>query len=55
VYDITNPASFDALSRWRTGFIENAGPSDPNTFPFVVLGNKLDLADDRSVAREKGE
>ena len=26
VYDITNQQSFEALSRWRDGFIENAGP-----------------------------
>ena len=42
VYDITNQASFDALSRWRDGFNENAGPQDPQSFPFVCLGNKLD-------------
>lgn len=29
VYDITNQQSFDALSRWRDGFNENAGPQDP--------------------------
>ena len=42
VYDITNQTSFESLSRWKAGFIENAGPSDPHSFPFVCLGNKLD-------------
>lgn len=42
VYDITKSQSFDNLGRWKAGFIENAGPSDPHSFPFVCLGNKLD-------------
>ena len=41
-YDITNAQSFENLNRWKAGFIENAGPTDPNSFPFVCLGNKLD-------------
>ena len=42
VYDITNPKSFENLSKWKDGFIENAGPEDPKSFPFVLLGNKID-------------
>ena len=55
VYDITSQASFDSLSRWRDGFHENAGPDNPQTFPFVCLGNKLDQEQDRQVARARGE
>ena len=55
VYDITNPQSFDSLSRWKDGFNENAGPSDPQSFPFVCLGNKLDQEADRAVATTKGQ
>ena len=55
VYDITNQASYDNLSRWKAGFIENAGPSDPHNFPFVCLANKLDQEALRQVPRTKGE
>ena len=46
-YDITNLDSFHSLDKWKTGFIENAGPSDPANFPFVCLGNKLDKEEHR--------
>ena len=54
-YDITNSHSFEQLAKWKEGFIENAGPSDPDTFPFVCIGNKLDLEQERSVATAQGE
>ena len=44
-YDMTNQTSFENLDRWKRGFLENAGPNDPATFPFVCLGNKLDKPD----------
>ncbi|KAH8318934.1 hypothetical protein KR074_012392, partial [Drosophila pseudoananassae] len=43
VFDITNFASFKALDRWRDEFLIQASPSDPANFPFIVLGNKVDL------------
>ena len=49
VYDITNGKSFENLSKWKDGFIEHAGPDDAKTFPFVLLGNKLDKESDRKV------
>ena len=54
-YDITNQTSFENLDRWKRGFLENAGPSDPLTFPFVCLGNKVDQQDRREVATNRGE
>jgi hypothetical protein len=41
--------SFDNLEHWRTDFINNASPSDPDSFPFLVLGNKCDLEAERKV------
>ena len=49
VYDITNSKSFENLGKWRDGFIENAGPDEPKTFPFVLLGNKVDREHERKV------
>ena len=54
VYDITSQTSFENLNRWKAGFIENAGPSDPHNFPFVCLGNKLDQESLRQVPTAKG-
>jgi Ras-related protein Rab-7A len=49
VYDITTQKSFENLTKWKDGFIENAGPDDVKTFPFVVLGNKIDRENERKV------
>jgi GTPase SAR1 family protein len=49
VYDITSQKSFENITKWRDGFLEHASPGDPSTFPFVLLGNKLDKEEDRKV------
>ena len=41
--------SFENLEHWREDFLHNASPSDPDNFPFLVLGNKSDLESDRKV------
>ena len=43
------------MNKWRDGFIEHASPSDANTFPFILLGNKIDKESDRSVASSKAK
>lgn len=45
VYDMTDARSFDALDSWRDEFLVSAAPRDPDSFPFVVLGNKVDVVD----------
>jgi Ras-related protein Rab-7A len=42
VYDITDKKSFDDLEEWRKEFINSGNPTDPETFPFIIIGNKLD-------------
>merc|ERR1719461_2091110 len=49
VYDITDGKTFDSLSGWSEEFLGQAAPQSPADFPFVVIGNKLDLQSDRSV------
>jgi len=44
VYDITDQKSFESLDLWMDEFIAQAAPRNPKEFPFVVLGNKSDLA-----------
>ena len=43
VFDVTQPTTFKTLDSWRDEFLIQASPRDPENFPFVVLGNKIDL------------
>jgi Ras-related protein Rab-7A len=45
VFDLSNKASFDKVENWREQFIENCAPKDTDSFPFVLIGNKSDLAE----------
>jgi len=44
VYDVTSSNSFRSLDSWRDEFLIQSSPRDPDHFPFVVIGNKIDLA-----------
>ena len=56
VYDITNTWSFDNIPNWKNSFLQKSMVSMPETFPFMVVGNKLDLAEDqRAVERTQAE
>ncbi|KAJ3070299.1 Ras- protein Rab-7 [Podochytrium sp. JEL0797] len=52
-FDVTNLKSFDQLDSWRDEFLLQASPRDPDNFPFVVLGNKVDLEDSRRQVSQK--
>ena len=43
VFDVNVAKTFENLDSWRDEFLIQAGPRDPDNFPFVVLGNKIDL------------
>ena len=45
--------SFDTLDSWRDEFLIQASPMDPETFPFVVLGNKVDVDESRRMISSK--
>jgi Ras-related protein Rab-7A len=46
VYDITNPQSFETLANWKQTFLSKGMMTMPETFPFIVVGNKLDMQDE---------
>ncbi|XP_045329847.1 ras-related protein Rab-7a-like [Leopardus geoffroyi] len=54
VFDVTAPNTFNTLDSWRDEFLIQAGPWDPENFPFVVLGNKIDL-ENRLVATKRAQ
>ncbi|XP_026857630.2 ras-related protein rab7 [Electrophorus electricus] len=43
VFDVTSAASFSALDGWKKEFLAQSCPTEPASFPFIVLGNKTDL------------
>ena len=53
VYDITLQKSFDSIISWKQEFLSQCGPNNPETFPFMVVGNKCDLEVDRAVSLAK--
>jgi len=59
VYDVTDPKSLDHLESWRKDFLRQLGfeENDPQleNFPFIVLGNKVDMVSERRVTKFRGE
>ncbi|AOW07433.1 small GTPase superfamily [Yarrowia lipolytica] len=53
VYDVNNSKSFDALTLWRDEFLLLANPRDPENFPFVVIGNKVDVEESKRAVSAK--
>ena len=49
LYDITNASSLNRISEWREMIAELCGE-----IPIVLIGNKLDLEEQRTVSKERG-
>ena len=47
---MTNPTSFDHIMDWKQTFLTKGQPQDINTFPFLVIGNKIDMEQNRKVS-----
>ncbi|CAO2841936.1 unnamed protein product [Amaranthus hypochondriacus] len=56
-YDVNVMKSFENLNRWREEFLLQASPSDPDNFPFILLGNKIDVdgGSNRVVSEKKAK
>ena len=53
VFDLTSAASFQGVNKWREEFLLHSSTSNPDAFPFILVGNKSDIASDRKVAPAK--
>ncbi|EGX51376.1 hypothetical protein TWF569_001792 [Orbilia oligospora] len=53
VYDVNNQKSFETLDSWRDEFLIQASPRDADSFPFVVIGNKIDVDDGKRQVPQK--
>ena len=47
VYDVNSAKSFETLDSWRDEFLLQASRHDSENFPFVVLGNKIDMEESK--------
>ncbi|XP_026764123.1 ras-related protein Rab-7a [Achroia grisella] len=54
VFDVTAPNTFKSLESWKDEFLIQASPRDPENFPFVILGNKVDL-ENRAVSAKRAQ
>merc|ERR1712154_615180 len=46
--------SFKEMATWKNKFINQANIDNPRRYPFLLLGNKMDLEDQRSVTHSQG-
>ena len=49
VFDLTNPDTFNNIDIWRKTFLDQLQPQNPESFPFVLIGNKNDMKNDIKV------
>lgn len=57
VYDVNSSKTWERVGDWRDEFCLSANISDPESFPFVVLGNKIDVdgGEVRQVSEKKAK
>ena len=53
-FDVTSKQSFERLAFWKKNFLDQAAPTNPDSFPFIVCGNKIDL-ENRTVTKEEAQ
>jgi len=54
VFDVNVAKSFEHIDNWREEFLSQAAPRNKETFPFVLLGNKIDL-ENRAVTQKRSQ
>ncbi|GAA5840474.1 uncharacterized protein RHOBADRAFT_66747 [Rhodotorula graminis WP1] len=53
VFDVNSSKSFETLDSWRDEFLIQASPRDPDNFPFIVIGNKVDMDESKRMVSQK--
>lgn len=48
-YDVSNEKSLNNLSSWKDEFLVQSNVSNPLDFPFIIIGNKVDVDDSRKI------
>jgi len=52
VFDVTRKKTFEELAAWKKAFLIQVGHEGNNTFPMIVLANKVDL-ENREVTKKE--
>eukprot|EP01111_Echinosteliopsis_oligospora_P010423 TRINITY_DN3234_c0_g1_i1.p1 TRINITY_DN3234_c0_g1~~TRINITY_DN3234_c0_g1_i1.p1 ORF type:complete len:202 (+),score=31.49 TRINITY_DN3234_c0_g1_i1:111-716(+) len=52
VYDVTISKTFDDVETWRNEFLLQSHLVDGDSFPFVLIGNKIDQESERATTRK---
>ncbi|KAK3211812.1 hypothetical protein Dsin_016518 [Dipteronia sinensis] len=57
VYDVNVLKTFETLDNWREEFLKQVYPGVPETFPFIVVGNKIEVdgGNSRVVSEKKAK
>lgn len=55
VYSVTQKRSFEALNKLREKIIRVKQATNENSIPIILVGNKIDLSDEREVSTEMGK
>jgi Ras-related protein Rab-7A len=53
VFDVNNLKSFEQLDSWRDEFLLQSSPRNPQSFPFVLIGNKIDVEESKRQVSQK--
>ncbi|WPK25564.1 hypothetical protein PUMCH_002884 [Australozyma saopauloensis] len=48
-YDVTNEKSLNNLSSWKDEFLVQSNVSNPQDFPFIIIGNKIDVDESKKI------
>jgi len=54
VFDVNVAKSFEHIEAWREEFLQQAAPRNAESFPFVLIGNKVDL-ENRVVSQKRAQ
>ncbi|ODV81142.1 ras-domain-containing protein [Suhomyces tanzawaensis NRRL Y-17324] len=48
-YDVTNEKSLNNLTSWKDEFLVQSNVANPQDFPFIIIGNKIDIEESRKI------
>lgn len=48
-YDVTNEKSLNSLASWKDEFLVQSNVANPQDFPFIIIGNKIDVDENKKI------
>ncbi|KAI5952409.1 hypothetical protein KGF54_003276 [Candida jiufengensis] len=48
-FDVTNEKSLNNLTSWKDEFLVQSNVTNPQDFPFIIIGNKIDIDDSKKI------